>query len=103
MPRNQTNGLEAFLNIQILILNSILSLPLVPKTVMRNKERRRRRRVQQIKLYSWWARPDSNRRPLQCQCSALPTELRALRQRYYSVLLVRSQEANTAIETKLWL
>ncbi len=26
----------------------------------------------------WWSRTESNRRPLQCHCSALPTELRPL-------------------------
>src|SRR3546814_3671136 len=27
-------------------------------------------------LETWWSRTESNRRPLQCHCSALPTELR---------------------------
>ncbi len=27
-------------------------------------------------LYEWWPRLDSNQRPLPCQGSALPTELR---------------------------
>jgi hypothetical protein len=28
----------------------------------------------------WWRRGDSNPRPLQCDCSALPTELRPRKQ-----------------------
>ncbi len=30
----------------------------------------------QMSAKSWWSRTESNRRPLQCHCSALPTELR---------------------------
>ena len=42
----------------------------------RKGPRRFRRRPLKLLGNYWWSRTESNRRPLQCHCSALPTELR---------------------------
>ena len=38
---------------------------------------------QNAEIVKWWARKDSNLGPLQCECSALPIELRAQKIWYF--------------------
>lgn len=46
----------------------------------------------------WWTRRESNPRPLQCECSTLPTELRArMIPIYNSTLISNNQEVLSAI------